>query len=55
MTIAVVLLALLAMLVFVGAIATVAHRHRTPPADRFTRQALTRVVERHEREQVGRE
>lgn len=57
MTIAIVVLALLGMLALVVAIAVVAHRSRSPVADRLNQSALKRVVERHEKEHqnLGRE
>lgn len=57
MTIALVVAAVLGMLALVVTIAAVAHRHRSPVADRLNQSALKRVVERHEKEHqnLGRE
>ena len=54
MTIALALLAAVLVLVAIVA-ATLHHRHRHAPADVLHHHALKRVVERHEKEQLGRD
>lgn len=55
MTIALVVASIGGMVIVVVAIATVATRRRRPSADVLPHRALQRVVERHERERVGKQ